>query len=60
MGELEDLAGCTIKRDITKMTINISQPDIITKMPQEFNKNEKSLITFNIPATPHKWIVRNQ
>ena len=60
MGELEDLAGCTINRDITKMTINISQPDIITKMPQEFNKNEKSPITFNTPATPHKWIVRNQ
>ena len=34
MGELEDFAIFTIKRDLTNMTLNISQPDIINKMTQ--------------------------
>ena len=32
IGELDDLVGCMIKRDLTKMTLNIYQTDIITKM----------------------------
>ena len=60
MGELEDFVGCTIKRDLTNMTLNTSQPDIFNKMNQLFNKDVKSLITFNTPGTPHIVIVRNQ
>ena len=37
MGELEDFVGCTIKRDLTNITLNISQPDIINKTTQGFN-----------------------
>ena len=32
MGELEEFVVCTIKRDITKTTLKIYQPDLITKM----------------------------
>ena len=60
MGELEDFTWFTIKRDLTKTNLNIYQPDLINKMTQVFNKNVKSLMTFNILATPHKGIVRNQ
>ena len=60
IGELEEFVGCKIKRDLTKMTLNIFQPDIITKMTQGFNKDVKSLITFNITDTPHKGVVRNK
>ena len=42
------------------MTLKIYQPDIITKMTQGFNKDVKSIMTFNTPATPHKGIVCNQ
>ena len=59
MGELEDFVGCTIKRDLTKTTLNISQTDIINKKTQGFNEDLKSLMTFNTPATPYKGIVRN-
>ena len=59
MGELEDFIGCTIKRDLTKMTLNISQPDIINKTTQGFNEDMQSLMTFNTPATSHKGVVRN-
>ena len=45
--ELEDFIGCTIEFDLTKMTLKISQPDLITMMTQGFNKDLKSLITFN-------------
>ena len=41
MSELEDFVGCMIKRDLTKTTINISQPDLITKMTQGFNEDVK-------------------
>ena len=54
MGELEYFVGCMIKHDLTKMTLNISQPDIINKMIQLFNEYFKSLMAFNTPATPHK------
>ena len=37
MGELEEFIGCTIKRDLTKMTLKISQTDLINKMTQGFN-----------------------
>ena len=60
MGELEDFIGCSIKRDLTKMTLNISQPDIINKTTQGFNEDMQSLMTFNTPATSHKGVVRNQ
>ena len=60
MGELEKLIGCTIKRDLTNMTLNISQPYIIYKMNQGFNGYLKSLMTLNTPATPHMEIVSNQ
>ena len=34
VGELEEFKGCTIKRDLTKMTFKISKPDLINKMTQ--------------------------
>ena len=42
------------------MTLNISQPDISNKMTQRFNKDVKSLMTFNTPYTPYQGIVCNQ
>ena len=51
MGELEDFIGCTVNSNITKMTLKISQPHLITKMTQGFNEDMKSLMTFNTPAT---------
>ena len=60
MIELEDFVGCLIKHDFTKMTLKISQPYLITNMNQLFNKDDKSLMNFNTPATPHKGIVCNQ
>ena len=35
-GELKVFIGSTIKRDLTNMTLNISQPDLIDKMTQGF------------------------
>ena len=60
MGQLKEFLGFTIQRDLTKITLNISQPDIITNMTQEFNEDMKSLITFNTPDTPHKGVLSNQ
>ena len=60
MGELEDFVGCMIKRDLTNMTLNISQPDLIHNINQVFNEDMKSLITFNTPATPNNGVVCNQ
>ena len=60
MGELEDFIGCKIKRDLTRTTLNIYQPDLINNMNQGFNEDVKSLMTFNTPATPHKGIVCNK
>ena len=37
MGELEDFIGYTVMRDLTKMTLKISQKDLINKMTQGFN-----------------------
>ena len=53
MGELEDFVGCTIKRDLTKITLNISHPDLINKMTQGFNEYKESLMTYNNTATSH-------
>ena len=39
--EIEYYLGCTIKNHLTKMTFNIDQPHIITKMMQVFNKDMK-------------------
>ena len=60
MGELEDFVGCTIKRDLSKMTPNISQPGLTNKMNKGFNKGVKSLMTLNILDRTYKCIVRNQ
>ena len=60
MGDQEDFIGCTIKREITKMKLKISQPDLINKTTKVFNKDVKSLMAFNTPATSHKGIVYNQ
>ena len=49
-----------IKRDLTKITLNIYQLNIITNMTQVFNEDVKSIVTFNTPATPNKGIVYNQ
>ena len=37
MGEIDNFVVCTIKRELIKMTLNISQPDLINKMTQGFN-----------------------
>ena len=37
MGEIEDFVGCTIKCGLTKTTLTIYQPDLLTKMTQGFN-----------------------
>ena len=60
MGELEDFVGCLIKGDLTNITLNISQPDIINNMNHGFNRDLKSLMNFNVSDTPHKGIVSNQ
>ena len=60
MGEKEDFVGCKIKRDLSKMTLKISQLDIINKMDKGFIEDMKSLMTFNSPDKPHKRIVNNQ
>ena len=60
LGELEDFVGYTINRDLTKTTLNIYQPYLISKTTQQFNEDMKLLMTFNTPDTPHKEIIRNQ
>ena len=60
MGEIEDFIGCTIKSDLTKMTLKIYQQYIITNITQGFNEDMKSIMTFNNLATPHEGIVINQ
>ena len=60
MGELEEFIGCKIKRDLTKTTLNISQPYLINNMIQGFNEAVKLLMTFNTPAITHKGVVRYQ
>ena len=47
MCEVYDFVGYTIKRDLTKMNLNIYQQDRTTNMIQRFNKYVKSLMTFN-------------
>ena len=37
MGEIEDFIVYTFKCDLTKMTLKISQTDLINKMTQGFN-----------------------
>ena len=60
IGELEEILECVIKRDLTNMNLNKSQPDMINKMNQGFNRDMKSLMTFNAPDITHKGIVSNQ
>ena len=60
MVKLEDFVEFTVRRDLTKMTLKIYQPHLITKMTQLFNEYVKSFICFNIPSSPHKGIVSNQ
>ena len=42
MGELKDFIKCTINHELTKTTLKISQPDLITKMTQGFNEDVKT------------------
>ena len=42
------------------MILKIYQPDLINRMTKEFNKDVKSLMNFNNPATLYKWILHNQ
>ena len=49
MGALEWFIECTINCELTNTTLNISQPDIITKMTKGFKEDVKSLITFKPP-----------
>ena len=60
MGEIEYFIGCTIKHDLSKINLKISQPDLINKITQGFKEDMKSLMTFNTPSTPNKGIVRDQ
>ena len=60
MGELKDFIKCTINHELTKTTLKISQPDLINKTTQGFNKDVKLLMTLNTPDTQHKRIVCNQ
>ena len=60
MGELEDLVRFTIKRDLTKTTLKISQQHLINKINQGFNKDVKYLMNFNTLEKPHQVIVRNK
>ena len=60
MGEIEDFILFTINFDLTNITLKIYQPDLSNNMTQGFNKDMKSLMTFNTPDTPHKGIVLNQ
>ena len=58
MGKLDDFIGCTIKHDLTNMTLKISQTYLINNMILLFKEDVKSLMTFNNPDTPHQGIVR--
>ena len=49
-----------IKRDLTKTTLNISQPDLITNTTQGFNEDVKQLMIYNNLDTKYKGIVHNQ
>ena len=60
MGKLEDFVGCTVRRDLAKMTLKIYQPHLITKMTQVFNEYVKSLMDFNTTYSTHKEAVSNQ
>ena len=60
MGKLEDFVGCTVRRDLIKMTLKIYQPHLITKITQVFNEYVKSLMRFNTPDYPHHGFVRIQ
>ena len=52
MCELEDFVGCEIKRNITKKTLKISQPYIITNMTQALNEDVNSQ-RISIPQLHH-------
>ena len=60
MSPLKEFIGCTIKRDLDKMTLNIYQYHLITKTTQGFNNRVKSTMTSNTPSTSHRGVVRNQ
>ena len=55
MGKLKDFVGCMVNRDLIKMTLNIYEPLLITKMIKL-----KSLMKFNTSASLHKGIIYNQ
>ena len=59
-GPPENFVGYTIKHELTKTNLKISQPHLISKMTQGCNKYVKSLMIFNTVATMHNRDVRNQ
>ena len=60
MEQLEKFLGCKNKFDITKITLNIYHPDLISKTTQLFRYYMKSLVNFNSPDAPHKKIIRKK
>ena len=52
MGPLEEFLGWTIKRELTNMTLNFSQSELISK--------NDSITIFNTPTTSHKEILCQQ
>ena len=56
----DSYAGCTINCDLTKMTINITHLDLITKTTQGFKEDMKSIMNFNTSATQQKGISYKQ
>ena len=59
-GPPENFVGYTIKHELTKTNLKISQPHLITKINQGINKDVKSLMTFNILDALYKGIVQNK
>ena len=60
MVKLVEFVGCVVKHDLTKMTLKIYQPRLITKMTKIFHEYVNSLMKFNTSAFPHKRIACNQ
>ena len=61
MDTLEQYIGCTKQnKNLTKTTLKISQPDLITKMTKGFIDDVKSILTFNFLATPHMEVIHKQ
>ena len=60
MVELEEFIVYTVKCDLTKMTLKISQTHIITIITQGFNDDLKLHMNLNTPDKMRKRVVLNQ